>query len=76
VTVPVGGINTSNSTEKIPWQPRLTMATDVLGCYKLALSAVSIMQQVPLVLTHCSPSNTLILTWFPLWLSTQVPLSL
>lgn len=54
----------------------LMMTADALGYYKLALLAISIMQQAPLVLIHCSPSNILILIWFPMWLSTAtlVPL--
>lgn len=44
------------------------MAADSLGYYKLALLAILIMQQAPLALTHCSPSNILILIWPPMWL--------
>lgn len=42
------------------------MTTDALGYYQLALLAILIMQQAPLALTHCSPSNILILIWFPM----------
>lgn len=45
----------------------LMMATDALGYYKLAVAAIWIVQQVPLAMTHCSPSNILILIWFPMW---------
>ena len=47
----------------------LMTAADALGYYALALLAILIMQQAPLVPTHCSPSNILILIWFPMWLS-------
>lgn len=47
----------------------LMTATDALGYYKLAVVAILILQQVPLAMTHCSPSNILILIWFPMWLS-------
>lgn len=43
------------------------MAADALGYYKLAVVAILILQQAPLALTHCSPSNILILIWFPMW---------
>lgn len=42
------------------------MAADALGYDTLALL---IMQQALLALTHCLPSNILILIWFPMWLS-------
>lgn len=47
----------------------LMIAADALGYYKLALLVILIMQQASLALTHCSPSNILILIWIPMWLS-------
>lgn len=47
----------------------LMMAADALGYYKLALLGILIMQPAPLALTHYAPSNSLILIWFPMWLS-------
>lgn len=43
------------------------MAADALGYYKLAVVAILILQQAPPALTHGSPSNILILIWFPMW---------